>query len=210
MPLFGHQRSSRRPTVTSGDIPDDPFGREIRVEQPGISSGFRLRDILSDLVWPAPQTISGMLTGAGLQDELMEDRKRHERRLRLGWGETPTEEEINAALEIEALENAGEFSPSLPRLLSVYSGHRAPFSPLGPFTGLLKRLGPAALLGGALIEPALKDLGARIGRPEGGSILTPGGPEGQTKWDSVEDILRADEEAMRRERERIEGRRVRR
>ena len=166
--------------------------RDIPIEDTGISSGFRLRDVLSDLVWPAPQTISGMLARVGLQDEHMEDRKRHERRLRLCWGETPTEEEISAALEIEALENAGEFSPSVPRLMSLASGHKGYGSALGPVTKLLKRFGPVPLVGGALIEPGLEALGARLGRPTSMGRITPGGSTGQSRYGSVEEILRQD------------------
>ena len=174
--------------MANNDPPDESYlsiggGRPpFAFDQPKhqkIRSGVRLRDILADLAFPIPQMISAP-GNSDRTDWLAEDKAQHERAMMREWGERPpTEDKLAAMYEKDFLQNAGELAPSVPRFLQIASGAKKYGSPLGPFTKVLKKVGPAALLGGALIEPALEKLGAWYGSRgiEGGTIIPGGDPE---------------------------------
>jgi hypothetical protein len=167
-------------TEELASIAQREIGREpIKVPHQKISSGVRLRDILADLAFPIPQMISAP-GNSDRTDWLAEDKAQHERAMMREWGERPpTEDKLAAMYEKDFLQNAGELAPSVPRFLQIASGAKKYGSALGGATKVLKKAGPAALLGGALIEPALEKLGAWYGSRgiEGGTIIPGGDPE---------------------------------
>jgi hypothetical protein len=199
MPLLAHQRASRRPTVTSGDLPP----REIEVEPLDVGSGFRWRDILADYYWPLGNLVPGYSEG----------RREHERALMREYGETPTEEGVRAAMGAEGAWNAMELSPSLPGWVGEYLA-RTGGGASGRTAQIYREMGEGlkgwvtkptartARFGGSGIEPGLNALGWALGmRGQQGGTITPGGPGGQTRWGSAEEILRGDAGAMEREKQ---------
>jgi len=176
MPLFAHQRASRRPTVTSGQPLDD----SIKVEPERISTGARFQDILTDALYP-------FLEFGGVGD----GRVRHDLETRRSWGENIDDDLIREALDAENLESAQnvlESSPAAALLAKDITRSQADFLPrslrlspsVKPRIGLLERvLGKATLpllIGGSLASPLAKVLGREYGmRGQEGSTIIPGG-----------------------------------